>query len=226
MDNLNYSSAIIFAPHPDDEILGCGGTILKMIHQGIKVFVCVVTKGGEPLFHDSDVAHTREECLLLHKNIGIADTFFLDYPAAMLENVPRYELNESLSSIIQDIKPEIVFMPHPYDMQRDHQLVSEALMVALRPKYSHKVKQALFYETLSETEWNFPNASTFFIPNVYSDISSYLTLKLEAMSHYQSQLAPFPNPRSLEAIEALAKYRGSTVCVEAAEAFSLARGIF
>lgn len=98
-------------------------------------------------------------------------------------------------------------------------------MVALRPKYEHIVKQIYAYETLSETGWNIPNVQNEFIPNVYVDISEYLPKKLKAISLFKTQLSPFPNPRSIEAIEALAKYRGSTVNVKAAEAFSLVREI-
>ena len=216
---------LIIAPHPDDEILGCGGTIAKHIAEHNQVYVCIVTRGQPPLFSDKGLKIVREECASAHKYLGVAETIFLDFPAAMLEEVPRYKLNDSLCKLVQRIKPEEVYIPHRGDMQLDHKMITDAAMVALRPKYEHVAKRIYAYETLSETGWDIPNTVNEFIPTVYNDISDYLDQKLEAMRFYQSQLAPYPNPRSIEAIEALAKYRGSTVNKKAAEAFSLIREI-
>jgi LmbE family N-acetylglucosaminyl deacetylase len=121
--------------------------------------------------------------------------------------------------------PDEVYIPHRGDMQLDHQMVVDAAMVALRPKYKHIVKRIYAYETLSETGWNIPNTTNEFIPTVYEDISNTISKKLEAMNIFQSQLAEFPAARSLGAIKALAKYRGATVNVTAAEAFTLIREI-
>ena len=110
-------------------------------------------------------------------------------------------------------------------MQLDHQMVTDACMVALRPKYKHIVKRIYVYETLSETGWNIPNTVNEFIPVVYEDISDFLEKKIEAMNIFQSQLEAFPNARSIGAIDALAKFRGATVMMGAAEAFSLVREI-
>jgi len=143
----------------------------------------------------------------------------------MLEEVPRYELNDGILGVIQRIKPEEVYVPHRGDMQIDHKIVVDAAMVALRPKYSHKVKRIYAYETLSETGWDIPNVMNEFIPTVYEDISDTINKKIEAMNIFQSQLASFPNARSIGAIEALARFRGSTVTLEAAEAFGIVREI-
>lgn len=217
---------LVIAPHPDDEVLGVGGTIAKMIANGNDVFVCIVTRGIKPLFSDDFFKNAREETINCHKYLHIKKTFYLEFPAAMLEKIDRYKINDQIVNIINEVTPDIVFIPHHGDMQKDHQIVSEASLVALRPKYAHKVRKVYAYETLSETEWNIPHSSNTFIPNVYIDISEYLTSKIDAMSKYKSQLAEFPNPRSLEAIEALAKYRGSTICTNAAEAFMLVREIY
>lgn len=216
---------LIMAPHPDDEILGCGGTIAKHIANGNNVYVCIVTKGTMPLFSDEIIRVGRDECVSAHKYLGVKETTFLDFPAAMLEEIPRHELNDSLCRIVQRIKPEEVYIPHRGDMQLDHKMIVDAAMVALRPKYEHVAKRIYAYETLSETGWDIPNTVNEFIPTVYNDISDYLGRKLQAMRFYQSQLASYPNPRSIEALEALAKYRGSTVNKKAAEAFSLIREI-
>lgn len=217
---------MVIAPHSDDEILGMGGTIAKNIAEGNEVYVCIVTQGFSPLFPEEIVDVVKNEARNAHQYLGVKDTFFLEMPAAQLENVERYKLNDSIIHKIMEIKPNEVYIPHVGDMQKDHQLVAEAAMVALRPKYEHKVSAVYAYETLSETEWNIPNVSNAFIPNRYVDISGeFLEKKLTALKSYKSQVADFPNPRSLKAVEALANYRGSTVCTHAAEAFYLIREI-
>lgn len=216
---------LIIAPHPDDEILGCGGTIAKRVKEGHDAYVCVITKGFEPLFKEELVQQTREECRRADAFLGVKNTFFLDFPAAMLEEVPRYKLNDGILSIVKKVQPDEVYIPHHGDMQIDHKMVVDAAMVALRPKYEHRVKRIYAYETLSETGWDAPNTVNEFIPTVYEDITSTIDKKKKAMEIFQSQLAEFPNSRSIGAIEALAKYRGSTVTVNAAEAFVLIREI-
>jgi LmbE family N-acetylglucosaminyl deacetylase len=216
---------LVIAPHPDDEIIGVGGTIAKRVKAGHEVYVSIVTKGCEPLFSTESVEQVRAECKEADAFLGVKETSFLDFPAAMMEDVPRYKLNDALVKEIQRIMPDEVFIPHRGDMQLDHKMVVDAAMVALRPKYKYVVKRIYSYETLSETGWDVPNTTNEFIPTVYEDISGTLDLKLRAMSIFKSQLAEFPNARSTEAIDALAKYRGSTVSVNAAEAFTLVREI-
>lgn len=216
---------LVIAPHPDDEMLGVGGTIIRNIAEGNEVYICIVTKGGPPLFPSDVVEKTRSEARTCHEAIGVKETIFLNYPSVKLEKENRYEINGKILEIIQRIRPDEAFIPHRGDMQLDHQIVVDASMVALRPKYTHKVKRIYAYETLSETGWNIPTVQNDFIPNVYVDISAYLSQKLQAVKIYQSQLSEFPNPRSIEAVEALAKYRGCSVNVKAAEAFMLIRQI-
>ena len=218
-------NVLIIAPHPDDEVLGCGGTIAKRAEQGHSVFVCVVTKGGEPLFHEKDVEKVRSECREADRLLGVKDTFFLDYPAVRLEEVPRYLLNDGILKAVQSVKPDEVYIPHRGDMQLDHKIIVDAAMVALRPKYEHVIQRIYAYETLSETGWDLPNAVNEFLPTVYENVTETLEKKLAAMRVFQSQLAEFPAARSLEAVEALAKYRGSMVNLRAAEAFMLIREI-
>ena len=143
----------------------------------------------------------------------------------MLETIPRYELNGKVEEVVQNIKPEEVYIPHRGDMQIDHQMVVDAAMVAVRPRGDDYPKRVYAYETLSETGWNIPNVTNEFIPTVYENITDTYDVKMEAMSVFKSQLAPFPAARSVGAIEALAKFRGATVSVEAAEAFSLVREV-
>ena len=214
---------LIIAPHPDDEIIGIGGTIIKNIALGNDVYIVIVTKGVEPLFPQRIVEKTRNEARECHKKIGIKKTFFLDFPSVMLEEQHRYEINGKLLDVVKEVEPDEVYIPHVGDMQKDHQIVAEAAMVALRPKYIFAPKRIYAYETLSETGWNIPNIQNEFIPNVFSDISLYLDAKLEAMKIYSTQVSDFPDARSLEAIKALAQFRGAVMNVKAAEAFMLIR---
>lgn len=216
---------LIFAPHPDDEVLGCGGTMAKRAAAGDAVYVCVVTKGVAPLYKESGVQVIQHQCWEADKLLGAKDTIFLNFPAVMLETVPRYELNGKISDVVQQIKPDEVYIPHRGDMQLDHKMIVDAAMVALRPKYKHVVKCIYAYETLSETGWDIPNTVNEFIPNVYEDITDMLPLKLQAMELFKSQLGTYPEARSVEALESLAKFRGAMVNCRAAEAFSLIREI-
>lgn len=216
---------LVIAPHPDDEIIGVGGTIAKRTKSGDEVYVCVVTKGQEPMFKKELIEQGRRECRQADKMLGVKETIFLDFPAVMLETVPRYEFNGKIAELVQKINPDEVYIPHRGDMQIDHQMVVDAAMVAVRPRGKNYPKRVYAYETLSETGWNIPNMMNEFIPTVYEDITDTYDVKLEAMRVFESQLALFPAARSIGAIEALAKFRGATVSVEAAEAFSLIREV-
>jgi LmbE family N-acetylglucosaminyl deacetylase len=222
-------TVLVFAPHPDDEIIGCGGTIARHAASGDDVYICIVTRGLPPVYnHDpkilKDLPHDLyEEAESAHRLLGVKHTIYLQYPAVMLETVPRHELNGSISGIVEEYCPDVVYIPHFGDMQKDHAVTAAAVMVAVRPKRERIVRAVYAYETLSETEWNIPHPANSFIPDTYVDISGLLDLKLRAMAAYGSQIAKFPHPRSPEAMEALARLRGSTMGSVAAEAFMLIR---
>lgn len=216
---------LVIAPHPDDEIIGVGGTIAKRTKNGDEVYVCIITKGIEPIFDEEFVERGRRECRKADAMLGVMETIFLDFPAVMLESVPRYKLNDKIVGVVQQIKPDEIYIPHRGDMQIDHQITVDATMVAVRPRGTWYPQRVYAYETLSETGWNIPNVANEFIPTVYENITGFLENKLKAMSVFQSQLIPFPGARSIDAIDALAKYRGATVNLEAAEAFSLVREV-
>lgn len=212
------NTALVFAPHNDDELLGAGGTILKLSKSGYDVTVCEVTAGPTS-------ERIQAEAKQAHQLLGVGRSVFLNLPSCKLAELPKTQLNDVFCKLVREVKPEIVFIPHFGDMHLDHRWVAEGAMVAVRPLEAPFVRTVLAYETLSETEWNTPSVHNAFLPNVWIDVSEELDGKLAAMSCYQSQLHPFPHPRSLEAIKALAQYRGSTVGVQAAEAFMLIRGI-
>lgn len=212
---------IVFAPHNDDEVLGVGGTIAKHVSEGDEVYVCEVTVGK----NEERAKSIKEEALKAHKILGVKQTYFLDFPVVGLTTVPTMELNKAIHKLTQEIKPEIAYIPHKGDMHKDHAIVAESAMVALRPVDSPQVKAIYVYETLSETEWNIPSVDNAFLPNVYVDITNTIEKKIEAMKCYKSQLYEFPQPRSLKAIRSLSEVRGSTICVENAESFMLVRSI-
>lgn len=212
---------LVFAPHNDDEVLGVGGTIAKYASEGHDVYVCEVTSGKD----QERLANIQSEAHAAHQLLGVKETIFLGLPVVGLTDMPYKELNQSFNDVVKRIKPDIAYIPHKGDMHIDHTMVAESAMVALRPVSNPQLKAIYAYETLSETEWNIPTPDNLFIPTVWSDISETFDKKLEAMKCYKSQLYDFPHPRSLEAIEALAKLRGSTVLVPHAESFMLIRSI-
>lgn len=220
---------LVFAPHPDDEIIGCGGTIARYIAEGNAVFICVVTSPKPPVYDDQIAVKNGWPHLIYpeikkcHGLLGVTETIFLQFPCVLLEHEPRHIVNGKIGEVIQRIKPNVVYIPHFGDMQKDHSIVSEAVMVAVRPKYEHVPQFVYSYECLSETEWNIPHVTNVFLPNTFVDITGFLPQKVEAMSCFKSQLGEFPNPRSLEAMESLAKLRGATAGFNVAEAFSLVR---
>lgn len=210
---------LIFAPHNDDEVLGAGGTIYKLTQAGNDVIVCEATTGTNRERAD----RIKKEALRSHEILGVKDTIFLDLPLVRLNMMPKDEINAAFARVVKEVRPDAVYIPHSGDMHIDHRVVADAAMVASRPVDAPFVKAIMAYETLSESEWNIPSVSNVFIPNAYVDISDSLEVKLEAMACFESQLRDFPQPRSLEAITALARLRGSTICVNAAEAFMTVR---
>ena len=213
---------LIFAPHNDDEVLGAGGTIAKLADQGNEVFVCEVTTWKE---NPDGFEGIRKQAVQAHDILGVKETFFLDFPVVFLKETPTKEKNKKFFDIVREVKPEIAFIPHMGDIHVDHAETAAAAMVALRPIPNPQLKAIYAYETLSETEWNIPNTTNVFIPNVWSDITGTFWKKIEAMKCFTTQIRAFPHPRSLEAIEALARLRASTVGVQYAEAFSIIRSI-
>ena len=211
---------LVFAPHNDDEVLGVGGTIAKYAKQGHEVFICEITSWLE---NQEQTNRIKQEAINAHKILGVKDTIFMDLPVVHLKETPTHIKNQKFIDVVKDIKPEITFIPHIGDIHIDHGETAASAMVALRPISNPQLKAIYAYETLSETEWNIPSVSNGFIPNTWSDISESYQLKIEAMKCFTTQLYPFPHPRSLEAIEALAKLRGSTIGTHYAESFICVR---
>lgn len=226
---IKMNNILIIAPHADDEVLGCGATMAKLAKQGHNVYVLVATNasiGAPELFSPELICQIRSEALEAHNMLGVKDTTFLEFPAPALDQYPRYKMASEMASVIKKYSIDTVFIPHRGDCHIDHKIIHECAMVACRPLANSTVKEVCAYETLSETEWGVPVSSDFFIPTKYVTFSEEeFGIKLKAMSCFKSQLYAFPASRSLEAIEALAKYRGATVNKMRAESFEVLRVI-
>lgn len=220
INNSNRMKVLIFAPHNDDEVLGVGGTIAKYARQGHEVYVCEATS---LLSNPELVEKIKCEAIRAHEILGVKETIFLELPVVAIKDTPTIQVNAKFEEVVRRIMPNVVFIPHKGDMHIDHAEVAKAAMVAVRPIENPQLTEIYAYETLSETEWNTPTVDNAFVPNCFSDISDFIDLKLQAMACFETQIKEFPHPRSLEAIDALSKLRGSTVGVKNAESFIVIR---
>lgn len=218
-------SVLVVAPHPDDEVLGVGGTILRHVAEGDAVHVLICTRGRDADFGREQVERVQAEARRVHAFLGVNGSTFLDLPAARLDTLPGAELHAALQPVFNAVQPAVVYLPHVGDVHRDHQLVFQAVMICCRPNGPGAPARVLAYETLSETDWFAPPLTSAFIPNVFVDISPHLERKLKACALYESQMRPAPNQRSLEGVRSLSATRGHVVSVAYAEAFCLIRQI-
>jgi N-acetylglucosamine malate deacetylase 1 len=218
-------NVLVIAPHPDDEVLGVGGTMARLRRLGAKVRVAIMTRGHSPLFDPEVSVVGRREAREAHSLLGVAETRFLDFPAAELDGVAHQALNREIEKLVTECRPDAVFVPFVGDIHQDHKEIFDSTLVAVRPNRAGYPAIVMAYETLSETNWNAPYLTPAFNPNVFVDVADTLEVKLEAMRAFASQSKAFPHERSEETIRALATLRGSTVFRQAAEAFVLVRGV-
>ncbi|ADQ79102.1 LmbE family protein [Paludibacter propionicigenes WB4] len=223
------SNILIIAPHPDDEILGCGAVMRKHVLEGDDVYVIIMTNAhvGDPeLYKEEVVASVRSEALEAHELLGVKKTIFFDFPAPALDQFPKYKMSAKVSATISEYNIQTVYIPWRGDIHIDHKVVYDISLVACRPVGDYSVTRILAYETLSETEWCSPFGSEAFIPNVFVSVTfDEFTSKIDAMKCYKSQLRDFPASRSIESLISLSKLRGSTINKQRAEAFMLIRNI-
>jgi LmbE family N-acetylglucosaminyl deacetylase len=217
--------ALVIAPHPDDEVLGCGGTIARLTAHGREVHIAVMTRGMAPRFDPASAEAVRAEAHEAHALLGVAETHWHDFPAAELDRVAHADLNTAMQHVVAQVAPDTMFVPFVGDIHLDHQLVFASAMVAARPRGAVYPVRIYAYETMSETNWNAPGVTAGFQPNVFVDISRFAATKAAAFGCFGSQVQSFPSERSQEALAALARFRGSTVYREAAEAFMLLREV-
>ncbi len=216
---------LVIAPHADDETLGAGGTIARHAAEGDAVTVAVVTGHGEggphPLWPREVWTRVRAEAARATAILGVAELVFEEIPAARVAEEPPWSLNRVTGAIVERVRPQVVYVPFPFDLHKDHREIFHSLSVAWRAssEVGRGIEEIYCYETQSETHWNAAYLEAGFLPNCWVDISEHLGTKLEAAACYESQMRPEPDARSTGALEALARWRGSQVAVAAAEAF-------
>ena len=224
---MKNKKILIVAAHPDDEMLGCGGTIDKLSKNKCKFFVLFLTDGvsARGKNKNKEAKLRKKNSLNALKVLGVKKTRFLSYPDNSLDKVPLIKIIKEIESIIVKFKPDTIFTHSNVDLNIDHEIVSRAVITATRPKPNFCVKNVLLFETLSSTEWNFNFKKKSFSPNFFVDISKNINTKIKAAKKYKKEINAWPNPRSINGIKNLAKYRGQSVGLKYAEAFYLLRKI-
>jgi len=223
-------TVFVIAAHPDDEILGVGGTVARHVAAGDRVYALILGEGqtsrGE---HREDI--DREVVVKLHQNtiesakaVGYQEVFFADFPDNRFDQVDLLDIVKVLEQYIRKWRPQIVYTHYSGDLNIDHQYTARAVLTATRPIGAYCVEEIYAFETLSSTEWNFDySVQPAFCPNVFVDISDFYAKKEQAMKCYVSELCGFPHPRSLMGMDVLSKTRGMAAGMERAEAFMLLR---
>lgn len=218
---------LIISVHPDDETLGCGGTILKHQTQGDELHWLIATEGFEPNWSEEVLATKAKEVEQVAEAYGIKRFYKLGFPTTKLDQLPQSQLIDGVRDVIAQVKPEIIYLVHAGDVHTDHLAIFTATLSVAKSFYMNHwgVQRILSYETLSSTEAAPPQHYRAFVPTVYNDITPYLKQKQEIMSLYASEAQSTLAPRGNSAIEALARYRGATIDVKYAEAFMLIREV-
>ena len=220
-------NVLAIAVHPDDETLGCGGTLLRMAAEGASLHWLLLTAIHPPHCPPEQVTRQQRQVEAARAAYPFANLDWLKHPAIELETVPMGRLVNDIRAVVARVRPEVVFIPNRCDAHSDHRVAFDAIHAVLKSFYlkSLGVRRVLMCEVISETDAAAPLPENAFVPTVFSDISATLERKLEIMSLFQSELHPEPLPRSLSAIRAQARFRGATVATEYAEAFMLLREV-
>ena len=222
---------LVIAAHPDDEVLGCGGTVALLAAEGAEVHVAILANGltSRPNFDAVQataalkVHHDRAE--RAGKLLGATNVQTLGFPDQKLDRLPLLDITQAIEREIERLRPDTVFTQHGGDLNMDHVIIYRATLTATRPMAGRCVRRVYAYEVASSTEWAFQRFEPRFQPSVFFDIASTLEKKIAAMQVYESETRAFPHPRSPEALRAIALRWGSVVGVQPAEAFELVREI-
>lgn len=228
MNNVNR--VLVVAAHPDDEVLGCGGTIARHAEAGNEVQVLIAAEGATSRQQQRNRMQVAEELSVLAlaaqkagSLLGAVGVELLDLPDNRLDSIDRLDLIKLVEERINLHQPDVVYVHHAGDVNVDHRRLHEAVVTACRPTPGHPVRRLLSYEVASSTEWQPPGSAAAFQPNWFVDISEQWQRKRKALEAYASEMRPWPHARSLEAVEHLARWRGAQVGAEAAEGFCLLR---
>lgn len=221
-------SILIVAAHPDDEVLGCGGTIAKLTDEGAKIHVAFLADGvfSRAGAVEAQQAELEARCSAAKKAcdiLGVESVSFGCFPDNRMDTLALLDITKMVEGLLAKYRPDTVFTHHVGDVNIDHRRTHDAVVTACRPQVGNLVKTLLCFEVSSSTEWQLPGTATAFTPNWFVNITSTLERKLLALEAYSAELRPWPHPRSKQGVEALAHWRGATVGVAAAEAFMLGR---
>src|SRR5919106_131082 len=218
---------LAISAHPDDETLGCGGTLLRHQAQGDELYWMIGTVCWEPRWPRELIDRKAKEVEQVAGAFGVCKLFKLGLPNAKLDTVGIGEMMDPIQKVIEETRPELVYLLHAGDVHTDHLAIYTATMSVLKPFYMIRrgVKRVVCYETLSSTDAAPPRWDRAFVPNIYTDITPYIDRKIEVMEMYATEIHTDPMPRGGSAIRALARYRGTTISTEYAEAFMLVREI-
>lgn len=219
------STNLIIAAHPDDEVMGCGGTISRLVAEGMRVEVLFMTDGvGARNSGDQNVCIRRQSAERAAAILGVQQLHFLDFPDNAMDSVPLLQVVKEIEGIIEQVQPGTVYTHHYGDLNIDHRITHQAVLTACRPQPGFCVRTVLTFEVPSSTEWQVPGHKPF-TPQVFIDISHYADTKKAALLAYEGEMRDWPHSRSLEGLDSLQRLRGSSVGVAAAEAFMLIRQI-
>lgn len=221
---------LVVVAHPDDEILGMGGTIAKLSAQGKDVHVLIVTDGSSAQYRDSaDLQQIIEAKKLETKNacdcVGVKSIHYGGLPDMRLDVTPHIQVNRAIEKVVDEIEPDAIFTHFYGDVNLDHQCVFKSVMVAARPVADQVVKEVYCFDVPSSTEWNAFNTATMFMPNVAVDIEKFAEQKYAALAEYKTELREFPHPRSIEHIRRQDEANGLKVGLRSAENFMLIRKV-
>ena len=223
---------LIISAHPDDEVLGCGGSMAKWSKEGHEIHVLIMAEGetSRDKIRDrksraADLSHLANSAEKAKDILGVASVELLNYPDNRMDSVDLLDVVKSIEEQIEKHRSEVVVTHHSSDLNIDHQIIHKAVMTACRPQPDHPVKRILTFEVPSATEWQSPTDGSPFVPNWFEDISETLELKIKALEAYESEMRDWPHARSTKAVDHLARWRGASMGCEAAEAFMLVREI-
>lgn len=227
---MNQPVALVVAAHPDDEVLGCGGTLAKLHSTGWRTHVLILGEGlTSRTYHSGEDTRGAELDLLheatkaAHELLDVGTTQVGNLPDNRMDSVPLLDVVKLVESAVRRIEPSRVYTHHIGDVNVDHRVTHEAVQAATRPQPSCSVKELYFFEVPSSTEWRASGGSGQFAPGLFTDISDHLEAKQAALDCYASEMRAWPHPRSRRAVAALANWRGATVGLDAAEAFEVGR---
>jgi LmbE family N-acetylglucosaminyl deacetylase len=221
------ANVLVVVAHPDDEIIGCGGTICNHIDKGDSVSIVYMADGGSSRsdFDNHDLEKRRGQAKAVCAELNIESYFFLNFPDNKMDTIPFLDIVKKLEKINKKVCPEIVYTHNNNDLNIDHTITHKAVMTSARPVSNELFKQIYSFEVLSSTEWGIGMGKPNFIPNYFVDISKTLERKINLLEYYDDEMRDYPHLRSYEVVRSLAKYRGATVFLAAAEAFQVERVI-